>query len=375
MQARGGRQAVSRSLHQPSKMNVAKGGYRVFSANSNAACTELAKRITERLGVELGKAVVYQEPNRETRVEIKESVRGQDIFIIQTISRDVNTAVMELLIMAYACKTSCARNIIGVIPYFPYSKQCKMRKRGSIVCKLLACMLAKAGLTHIITMDLHQKEIQGFFNIPVDNLRASPFLLQYIQDEIHDYRNAIIVAKSPAAAKRAQSYAERLRLGLAVIHGEAQYAEYDMVDGRHSPPAVKNTTIHSGLELPLMMPKEKPPITVVGDVGGRIAIIVDDIIDDVDGFVAAAEILKERGAYKIYVMATHGLLSADAPCLIEESAINEVVVTNTIPHEVQKLQCPKIKTVDVSMILSEAIRRIHNGESMSYLFRNITVDD
>ncbi|XP_078258044.1 LOW QUALITY PROTEIN: phosphoribosyl pyrophosphate synthase-associated protein 1-like [Rhinoraja longicauda] len=282
---------------------------------------------------------------------------------------------MELLIMAYACKTSCARNIIGVIPYFPYSKQCKMRKRGSIVCKLLACMLAKAGLTHIITMDLHQKEIQGFFNIPVDNLRASPFLLQYIQDEIQDYRNAIIVAKSPAAAKRAQSYAERLRLGLAVIHGEAQYAEYDMVDGRHSPPAVKNTVIHSGLELPLMMPKEKPPITVVGDVGGRIAIIVDDIIDDVDGFVAAAEILKERGAYKIYVMATHGLLSADAPCLIEESAINEVVVTNTIPHEVQKLQCPKIKTVDVSMILSEAIRRIHNGESMSYLFRNITVDD
>ncbi|XP_067860650.1 phosphoribosyl pyrophosphate synthase-associated protein 1-like [Heptranchias perlo] len=130
-----------------------------------------------------------------------------------------------------------------------------------------------------------------------------------------------------------------------------------------------------GIELPMMMPKEKPPITVVGDVGGRIAIIVDDIIDDVDGFVAAAEILKERGAYKIYVMATHGLLSADAPCLIEESAINEVVVTNTIPHEVQKLQCPKIKTVDVSMILSEAIRRIHNGESMSYLFRNITVDD
>ncbi|XP_069785726.1 phosphoribosyl pyrophosphate synthase-associated protein 1 isoform X5 [Narcine bancroftii] len=310
----------------PCTMNVAKGGYRVFSANSNAACTELAKRITERLGVELGKAVVYQEPNRETRVEIKESVRGQDIFIIQTISRDVNTAVMELLIMAYACKTSCARNIIGVIPYFPYSKQCKMRKRGSIVCKLLACMLAKAGLTHIITMDLHQKEIQGFFNIPVDNLRASPFLLQYIQDEIQDYRNAIIVAKSPAAAKRAQSYAERLRLGLAVIHGEAQYAEYDMADGRHSPPAVKNTMIHSGLELPLMMPKEKPPITVVGDVGGRIAIIV-------------------------------------------------VVVTNTIPHEVQKLQCPKIKTVDVSMILSEAIRRIHNGESMSYLFRNITVDD
>lgn len=114
-------------------MNAARTGYRVFSANSTAACTELAKRITERLGAELGKSVVYQETNGETRVEIKESVRGQDIFIIQTIPRDVNTAVMELLIMAYALKTACARNIIGVIPYFPYSKQSKMRKRGSIV--------------------------------------------------------------------------------------------------------------------------------------------------------------------------------------------------------------------------------------------------
>ncbi|GAB5581341.1 phosphoribosyl pyrophosphate synthase-associated protein 2 [Prionailurus iriomotensis] len=389
-------------------MNAARTGYRVFSANSTAACTELAKRITERLGAELGKSVVYQETNGETRVEIKESVRGQDIFIIQTIPRDVNTAVMELLIMAYALKTACARNIIGVIPYFPYSKQSKMRKRGSIVCKLLASMLAKAGLTHIITMDLHQKEIQGFFSFPVDNLRASPFLLQYIQEEIPNYRNAVIVAKSPDAAKRAQSYAERLRLGLAVIHGEAQCTELDMDDGRHSPPMVKNATVHPGLELPcamymqslfncpdskklpsflgweirkcwlklaMMMAKEKPPITVVGDVGGRIAIIVDDIIDDVESFVAAAEILKERGAYKIYVMATHGILSAEAPRLIEESSIDEVVVTNTVPHEVQKLQCPKIKTVDISLILSEAIRRIHNGESMAYLFRNITVDD
>ncbi|XP_077315438.1 phosphoribosyl pyrophosphate synthase-associated protein 1 isoform X2 [Lithobates pipiens] len=369
-------------------MNSAGSGYRVFSANSTVACIELAKKITERLGVELGKAIVYQEANGETRVEIQESVRGQDVFIIQTIPRDVNTAVMELLIMTYALKTSCAKNIIGVIPYFPYSKQCKMRKRGSIVCKLLASMLSNAGLTHIITMDLHQKEIQGFFNFPVDNLRASPFLLQYIQEEIQDYRNAVIVAKSPDAAKRAQSYAERLRLGLAVIHGEAQFAEVDMADGRHSPPTVKNSPLHLGLEipckrqplypgieLPMMMAKEKPPISVVGDVGGRIAIIVDDIIDEVESFVAAAEILKERGAYKIYVMATHGILSADAPNHIDESSIFEVVVTNTVPHDVQKLRCSKIKTVDISLILSEAIRRIHNGESMSYLFRNIAMDD
>ncbi|XP_050962388.1 phosphoribosyl pyrophosphate synthase-associated protein 2 isoform X1 [Labeo rohita] len=388
---------------KPQDMSAAKGGLVIFTANSNPSSRELGRRIAERLGVELGKVQVYQEANRETRVQIEESVRGKDVFIIQTVSKDVNTTIMELLIMVYACRTSCARNIIGVIPYFPYSKQCKMRKRGSIVSKLLASMMCKAGLTHLITMDLHQKEIQGFFNIPVDNLRASPFLLQYIQEEIPDYRNAVIVAKSPASAKRAQSFAERLRLGIAVIHGEAQDAESDLVDGRHSPPTVKNIgAIHPSLEIPckhltsenslilfyclpsyyllsfscsVLIPKEKPPITVVGDVGGRIAIIVDDIIDDVDSFLAAADTLKERGAYKIFVMATHGILSSDAPRLIEESAIDEVVVTNTIPHEIQKLQCPKIKTVDISMILSEAIRRIHNGESMSYLFRNIGMDD
>uniref|UniRef100_A0A3B3Z8L0 Ribose-phosphate pyrophosphokinase N-terminal domain-containing protein n=1 Tax=Periophthalmus magnuspinnatus TaxID=409849 RepID=A0A3B3Z8L0_9GOBI len=345
-------------------MNISKSGYRVFSANSSPACAQLAKKITERLGVELGKSVVYQEANRETRVDVKESVRGQDIFIIQTIPRDVNTAIMELLIMAYALKTSCAKNIIGVIPYFPYSKQCKMRKRGSIVCKLLASMLAKAGKTQ---------------NGARTSVR-SPGLLQFPRGQpegftIPDYRNATIVAKSPSSAKRAQSYAERLRLGLAVMHGEAHHSELDMADGRQSPPLSRTSTGHTGLELPVMMAKEKPPITVVGDVGGRIAIIIDDIIDDVEDFVAAAEILKERGAYKIYIMATHGLLSAEAPRLIEESAIDEVVVTNTVPHEIQKLQCPKIKTVDVSMILAEAIRRIHNGESMAYLFRNIAVDD
>ena len=121
--------------------------------------------------------------------------------------------------------------------------------------------------------------------------------------------------------------------------------------------------------------KEKPPINVVGDVGGRIAIMVDDMIDDVRSFVAAAEVLKDRGAYKIYVMATHGLLSSDAPRLIEDSPIDEVVVTNTIPHEIQKMQCHKIKTVDISVLLAEAIRRIHNKESMSYLFRNVTLED
>jgi ribose-phosphate pyrophosphokinase len=135
-------------------------------------------------------------------------------------------------------------------------------------------------------------------------------------------------------------------------------------------------TLDVGLDaMPVLTAKEKPPITVVGDVGGRIAIMVDDMIDDVRSFVAAAEVLRDRGAYKIYVLATHGLLSSDAPALIEDSAIDEVVVTNTVPHELQKLRCSKIKTIDISLLLAEAIRRMHNKESMSYLFRNVTLED
>ncbi|KAG1679212.1 Phosphoribosyl pyrophosphate synthase-associated protein 2 [Nymphon striatum] len=309
----------------------------LLSGNSHP---DLAELVASRLSLKLGDCSVIQSTNKETTVQIGDSVRGKDVYIIQTGSKDVNNNIMELLIMAYACKTSDARNIVGVIPYLPYSKQ---------------------SLTHVITMDLHMKEVQGFFDIPVDNLRASPFLLQYIQECIPDYRNAIIVAKDPGSAKKATSYAERLRLGIAVIHGE-QKDEEDQVDGRYSPPAVSGVrTVDVGLEsVPVLGAKEKPPINVVGDVSGRIAIMVDDMVDDVASFVAAAEVLQERGAYKIYVLATHWFT---------------VVVTNTIPHARQKMQCHKIKTVDISILISEAIRRIHNKESMSYLFRNVTLDD
>lgn len=354
----------------------------LFAGNSHP---ELASQVSEKLGVKLGGANVFHTSNRETAIEIEESVRGKDIYILQTGTKDVNNDIMEMLIMAYACKTSSARKVVGVIPYLPYCKQSKMRKRGCIVSKLLAQLMVKSGFTHIITMDLHQKEIQGFFNCPVDNLRASPFLIQYICESVPDYRNAVIVARHPGAVKRATSYAERLRLSIAVIHGEEKVAESDQDDGRNSPPPQEDGTetvevgprhFSVGLEImPRMAAKAKPPINVVGDVGGRIAIVVEDMIDDVDSYVMAAHILKERGAYKIYVMATHGLLSADAPRLLEDSPIDEVVVTNTVPHEIQKLQCNKIKTVDISILLSEAIRRIHNQESMSHLFQNISTED
>ncbi|XP_034113074.1 phosphoribosyl pyrophosphate synthase-associated protein 2 isoform X3 [Drosophila sulfurigaster albostrigata] len=356
----------------------------IINGNSHP---DLANMVAERMGLKNGGCSVFHKSNRETIVEISDSVRGKDIYIIQTGTKDANNNIMELLIMAYACKTSSARSIVGVIPYLPYSKQCKMRKRGCIVSKLLAKMMCTSGLTHIITMDLHQKEIQGFFDIPVDNLRASPFLLQYIQESIPDYRNSVIVARNPGVAKKANSYAERLRLGLAVIHGEQKEAESDEVDGRYSPPPTRNSTPQHApsssrtrttsvsVGVPEHPVKVKPPLTIVGDVNGRIAIMVDDLIDDVESFVAAAEMLKDNGACKIYVLATHGLLSSDAPRLLEESVIDEIVVTNTIPHEIQKLQCNKIKTIDISILIAEAIRRIHNKESMSYLFRNVTLED
>jgi len=256
--------------------------------------------------------------------------------------------------------------------------------------KLVAQMLVKAGLTHLITVDLHQKEIQGFFDIPVDNLRASSFLLDYIQQQIPDWRNSVIVARTPNQAKRVTGFAERLKLNIAVIHGcQDGESESELADGRNSPPplADSGSPMHSMAKrrsvftIPSLalgsnvLVKGKLPMDVVGDVGGRIAIMVEDMIDDVAGLVQAADILCDRGAYKVYALATHALFTNDAPSLIEESRISEVVVTNTVPHEFAKLQCSKIKTVDISLLLSEAIRRIHNQESMSYLFRNVEAND
>ncbi|KAH8037868.1 hypothetical protein HPB51_018356 [Rhipicephalus microplus] len=357
---------------------------------------DLAQKIAERLGIRVGNCTVVHSANRETLVDIGESVRSRDVYIIQTGSKDVNNSIMELLIMAYCCKTSCARKIVGVIPYLPYGKQSKMRKRGCIVSKLLAQMLVKAGLTHIITMDLHQKEVQGFFDIPVDNLRASPFLLQYITECIPDYRNAVIVARNPSTANKATSYAERLRLGIAVIHGEQKESESDMVDGRYSPPTVllPGRTMEAGLDImPVPAAKEKPPIYVVGDVGGRIAIMV--------GLPRGlARMRQERVRYSPgQLMVSHAIFRPLTPVAQGSSDFADgasgprrtltfccpfayarlkggmVVVTNTVPHEVQKMQCHKIKTVDISVLLSEAIRRIHHKESMSYLFRNVTLED
>ena len=342
---------------------------------------DLANAITRHLEIRLGDSSVYREgeSDRETIVEIRDSVRGKDAYIIQTGSKDVNDDIMELLMLCYACKTSSCRKVIGVIPYLPYNKHTKLKSRGNITLKLVAQMLTKSGFDHIITLDLHSKESLGFFDCTIDNLRASPFLIQYIQECIPNYQNAIIIAKNPRTARRAQSFAERLRLGIAVIHGVAKEEDEEM-DRPASPLPATNqveqrriTTV--GEFLPQLSMRETPNINLVGDVEDKIAIIVDDVLDDVKHIVDASVVLQDRGACKIYVLATHGVFSPEAPQLIKDSPIDEVVVTNTIPNEEPRSQCCKIKTIDISILLAEAIRRIHNKESMAHLFRNVTVED
>jgi len=358
-----------------------KPGMVLLAGNSHPG---LAEEIARHLGVGVGSCLVYHNTNRETMVDIQESVRGKDVYIIQTAARNVNDIIMELLIMAYACRTSNCRSIIGVLPCLPYSQQTKMKRRGNISLKLIAEMCVKAGFDHILTVDLHSKDSQGFFSCRMDNLRASPFFLQWIIENVPDYHNAVIVAKSPLGARRATSFADRLRVEIAVLHGEYKDLcadERDEDDGRASPPPADpavpdRTRIYTiGPPLPPGISKEKPPIYLVGDVAGKIVIMVDDIMDDVKSFVNAAQVLKDNGACKVVALATHGILSREAPNLIEESCIDEVVVTNTVPHDSQKAKTSKIKTVDISILLAEAIRRVHNKESMSHLFRNVTMED
>ncbi|KAJ3296068.1 hypothetical protein HK104_002013 [Borealophlyctis nickersoniae] len=245
---------------------------------------------------------------------------------------------MELLIMINACKTASARRITAVVPCFPYARQDKKDKsRAPITAKLVANMLTVAGANHVICMDLHASQIQGFFNIPVDNLYAEPSTLKYIRDNVPDYENVVIVSPDAGGAKRATSIADKLKMDFALIHKERSKAS---VVSR---------------------------MVLVGDVKGRGCILVDDMADTCGTLVKAAETLKKNGATKVYAIVTHAVLSGDAIAKINNSELEKIVVTNTIPHDDKKLLCPKLDTIDVSSTFAEAIRRTHNGESISHL--------
>ncbi|NXM90845.1 PRPS2 pyrophosphokinase, partial [Oenanthe oenanthe] len=321
----------------------------LFSGSSHH---DLSQRVADRLGLGLGKVVTKKFSNQETSVEIGESVRGEDVYIIQSGCGEINDNLMELLIMINACKIASSSRVTAVIPCFPYARQDKKDKvgknchfgrllRAPISAKLVANMLSVAGADHIITMDLHASQIQGFFDIPVDNLYAEPAVLQWIKENIPEWRNCIIVSPDAGGAKRVTSIADRLNVEFALIHKERKKAN------------------------------EVDRMVLVGDVKDRVAILVDDMADTCGTICHAADKLMSAGATKVYAILTHGIFSGPALSRINNASFEAVVVTNTIPQEEKMKHCPKIQFIDISMILAEAIRRTHNGESVSYLFSHV----
>ncbi|EFO21692.2 ribose-phosphate pyrophosphokinase 2 [Loa loa] len=312
---------------------------KVFSGSSHR---DLSERICERLQLDVAKASLKKFSNKETNVEIGESVRGEDVYIIQSACGEINDHLMELLIMINACKIASSSRVSAVIPCFPYARQDKKDKsRAPISAKLVANMLSVAGADHIITMDLHASQIQGFFDIPVDNLFAEPAILKYIKESIPNWQEAVIVSPDAGGAKRVTSIADRLNVDFALIHKERKRAN------------------------------EVEKMTLVGNVRDRVALLVDDMADTCGTICLAAEKLVEAGASAVYGFCVHGIFSGPAIQRLNNSVFEAVVVTNTIPQEQNMKKCSKIQCIDISMILAEAIRRTHNGESVSYLFSHV----
>nr|XP_031864057.1 uncharacterized protein CI109_000701 [Kwoniella shandongensis]KAA5531129.1 hypothetical protein CI109_000701 [Kwoniella shandongensis] len=333
---------------------MASAAYSTIKLFSGSSHPELAALIAKRLRIPLARANIHQPPSGETKVTIVESVRDYDVYILNTGAGSVNTHLMELCIMIHACKIASAKRITAIIPHFPYARQDKKDKsRAPITAKLVANMLREAGCDHVITMDLHASQIQGFFDVPVDNasllqfapcsilsLYAEPSMIQYMRDHI-DVKNCVIVSPDAGGAKRATSIADRLNVDFALFHKERKKAN------------------------------EVSRMVLVGTVTGKIAVLVDDMADTCGTLGLAARNLIEAGATKVYAFATHGILSGPALKVISESGMEKLVITNTIPQTENSEKCEKIEVIDVSHVLAEVIRRSHFGESVSYLFHEV----
>ncbi len=307
---------------------------RVFSGNANIA---LAKKICDKLGVSIGKASVTTFSDGETRVEINENVRGMDVFIIQSTCPPVNVTLMELLIMIDAMKRASAYRITAVVPYYGYARQDrKVAPRAPISAKLVADLITTAGAQRLLSMDLHAGQIQGFFNIPVDNLFATPVLIDYMKKNYQD--NTVVVSPDTGGVERARAFGKRLGASLAII------------DKRREGP------------------NEAEVMNIIGNVEGKKVIILDDMIDTAGTVVQAASAMKEAGALEVSVCCTHPVLSGPALDRIENSEIKEALVTDTIPLNDRAKNCGKIKVLSISGILSEAVRRIYYDDSVSSLF-------
>jgi ribose-phosphate pyrophosphokinase len=310
-------------------------GMKVFAGSSNL---QLADKICDILEIPLGKSLLGKFSDGEIRVEIGENVRGADVFVIQSGATPVNDHLMELLVMIDAFKRASARRITAVMPYYCYARQDRKNKpRVPITARLVADLITRVGADRIVTMDLHAGQIQGFFDVPVDNLYASPILLPFIKEHFHN-DDMVIVSPDAGGVPRARAYAKLLKSGLA------------MIDKRRSDP------------------NKAEALNIIGAVDGRTAIILDDMVDTAGTLVEATRSLLEKGAKAVYSCVTHAILSGPAIERIENSLMENLIVTDTLPSRPEIANCKKIICVPSARLFAAAIRNIHNEDSISTLF-------
>src|SRR5271169_3267150 len=308
----------------------------VFTGNSNPA---LAREVTQHLGVKMGEAEVGRFPDGEVMIEIRENVRGGDCFIIQSICTPPNENLMELILLTDALRRASAGRITAVIPYFGYSRQDrKVAPRVPISAKVVADLITTAGVNRVLTVDLHAGQIQGFFNIPVDNLYAMPVLIGYLRKRIEG-KKVSVVSPDAGGVERARAYARRLNANLAIIDKRRRRAS------------------------------EVAEMQLVGDVHDSTALLVDDMVDTAGTITEAAKVIIAAGATEVWACATHPILSDPACERLSKAPIKELVATNTIPLRTKaQAELPNLKILSVAGLIAEAIRRIHNEESVSSLF-------
>lgn len=311
---------------------------RLFSLNSNP---NLAEQIAQRVGIPLSKASISHFADGEIKITIDESIRGCEVYVVQSVSDPVNTNLMELLIMVDALRRASAAKINVVMPYYGYARQDrKARSREPITAKLIANLLEMDQISRLVTIDLHAPQVQGFFDIPVDHLQATSLFTKYIEEQnLGD--DIVVVAPDHAGVNLARKYAERIKASIAII------------DNRND--EVRERT------------EQEVPEYVIGDVKGKTAIIVDDIVDTGVRMNLSAQALKNFGAAKVYGIATHAVLSADAVNTLQNSPLEKMIVTDTIQLPKEK-KFPKLVQLSVNDLLKEAIVRIHNNQSIDTLF-------
>lgn len=306
----------------------------IFAGNSNPI---LADRISEYLAKPLGRLKVNRFSDGETQVEIHENVRKKEIFVIQSTCKPVNDNLVELLLLIDAFKRSSASRITAVIPYFGYSRQDKkVSPRVPISAKMVADLLENTGVHRVITMDLHAGQIQGFFSCPVDNLYAAPVIIEDIKARHSE--NLVVVSPDAGGVERARAYAKRLDASLAIV------------DKRRS------------------APNQAKAMAIIGEVKGKTAIILDDMVDTAGTLTEAAGVIVENGAQQVHAYCTHPVLSGPAIDRIKNSSLNSLVVTDTIPLSDEAKQCEKIETLSIANLVGEAIMRSYRGDSVNSLF-------